>query len=228
MISGTIDRTCKKVLNELISNNYEIKTIYDIGANDGRWMRKWSMHLPEAQFIMFEANPENSVIPRSGDLFFNQTLSSVDDANYTFHMSDDGKENTGNSYYKELTCNYTQGKTIDVITKKLDTFVKQNKLPNPDFMKFDTQGAEVDIILGAADTIKDCKIILIEIPVMRYNEGAPNFSQYIDVLYDSGFVPTGVDHIAIRKGILNQMDIVFLNKTIANEIHKYTERYKGF
>ena len=228
MITGTIDRTCKTVLKELQKNNYSINTIYDIGANDGRWTRKWSPIFPQASFFMFEANPDNVVIPRPNDRFFTQVLSDKNDRIVTFYTADTGKENTGDSYYKELTHNYNDNNMVQLMTKKLDTFVKENKLPQPDFIKLDTQGAEVDIIKGGSKTLKNCKVILTEIPVMRYNDGAPNFSKYIDILYDNDFVPTGVDHIAIRKGILNQMDIVFLKKDIAQDIHNYKERYKGF
>lgn len=221
-------RRCSEVIRELEQHGHKLNIVYDIGANDGRWTRECKTILPSAMYVMFEANPENVVQPTGMDKFFNNVLSNENDKTIKFYMADTGKENTGNSYYKELTVNYTENKYIELKTKTLDSLVSKNFLPQPDFIKIDTQGSEVDIIHGAKNTLEKCKLVLMELPIMKYNNGAPGFTTYIELMYNNGFIPTSVDHIAIRKGVLNQMDIVFVKSDINQEIHKHRERYKGF
>ncbi len=43
---------------------------------------------------------------------------------------------------------------IQVPIRKLDTFVFQQELPPPDVMKIDVEGAEVDVLCGAAETLR--------------------------------------------------------------------------
>lgn len=237
MITGTTDRTILPLLREVESAGNKINTVYDIGANDGRWFRSYKPHLKNSTFIMFEANPQINYNPASepfigtlNDKFFNQVLSNEDDKEVDYYILDAGlqKENTGNSYYKELTPNYSQGRSISLKTKTLDTMIAENNLPYPDFIKMDTQGAEVDIMNGAKQALKHCKILVTEIPLARYNDGAPKINEYFDTLYEHGFIPSGVDHIAIRKGVFNQMDVVFIKKDIVQKVHKYKDRYLGF
>jgi len=229
-ITGTLDRTALEVIQELKDNGYPINVIYDIGANDSRWYKLWKPRLKDATFFLFEGNPDNVCKAKLQDdeHYYNVLLSYQNDLEVTFYTPDDYKvENTGASYYRENTPHYKEGKNSRIlITKTLDSFAKD--LPLPDFIKLDTQGSEVDIIKGATKALKHAKAVLCEMPIMPYNSGAPKFSEYIDTFYDHGFIPSGVDHLAIRKGVFNQTDIIFVKKEIVQEIHDYKQKYSGF
>jgi FkbM family methyltransferase len=47
-------------------------------------------------------------------------------------------------------------------------------LPNPDFVKLDVQGAEIDILKGAGDLLDGCSLLLVECPIVPYNLGHRN------------------------------------------------------
>jgi len=225
-----LERTCPVVVNELRDHGHQINVVYDIGANDGRWYKDWKPLLPKAQFIMFEANPNSKLrysIEKHEKRFL-QVLSDADDKTVQFFLANNGKESTGDSYYKELTANYSEGKSVLLKTKTLNTMISENNLPLPDFIKMDTQGSEVDIMKGGSDALNHAKVALIEVSVMPYNTNAPIFNDYIDTMYSYGFIPSGVHNIAMRKGVVNQMDIVFTKSDINNEIHQHRDRYKGF
>lgn len=106
--------------------------------------------------------------------------------------------------------------------------IKDNALSLPDFIKMDTQGAEVDIMKGGSVALEHAKMALIEVPIMPYNTGAPNFNDYISAMYSYGFIPSGVHHIAMRCSVVSQMDIVFVKSDINQEINKHRNRYIGF
>jgi FkbM family methyltransferase len=231
-ITGTTDRTFKTVLDEFKKYGGDINVVYDIGANDGRWTKEFRHIIGSGTFILFEGNPKNTckvTTLKNGESYNNILLSNVDDEIKKFYVPDvSGMDNTGASYYKELTPHYIKGEFIEVKSKKLDTFVEENDIPLPDVIKLDTQGSEVDILNGAIKCLSSAKILLTEIPISRYNENAPVFSDYISTLYDNGFLPTGVQHLAIRKGVFNQMDLVFMKKDIIQSIHNYKQKYTGF
>lgn len=225
-----LERPCQVIIKELQDHGHNINVVYDIGANDGRWYKDWKPILPSSKFIMFEANPNTRLrySIEEGEKRFHQVLSDEDDKTVEFFLANGGKESTGDSYYKEQTPNYSEGRSVLLKTKTLDSMIEENDLPLPDFIKMDTQGAEVDIMKGGSAALNYAKVALIEVAVMPYNEGAPNFSQYIDMMYSYHFIPTGVHHIAMRKAVVNQMDIVFVKSDLNQEIHNHRSRYTGF
>lgn len=230
MITGSPERTLEFILQELLDAGITFKNVYDIGANEGKWYRKWKHKFPrETMFYLIEAFAGNKLLDDNHSHSIYAVLSDKDDKEVKFYLSDNDREQTtGNSIYQEMTDNYLENHSIDVTTITLDSLIKQNKLPQPDFIKIDTQGSEIDIFNGSKEALKHTKAIITEMPIMWYNKGAPRFDQYIETLYEHDFVPSGVHHVAIRKGIWNQIDAVFVKKDIVQQIHNYQKRYKGF
>ena len=72
-------------------------------------------------------------------------------------------------------------------SKTLDTVVRLRNFPKPDFVKMDVQGAELDIIKGATETLKTCKHLILELQVVEYNKGAPLRDEVISYLKTIGF-----------------------------------------
>ena len=225
-----MDRRLKVVVRELRNAGHELNVVYDIGANDGRFMSGWRNEFENAQWICMEANPKNhnkyAGLMGASDHYFHTVLSDENDKTVRFYSSENG-DTTGDSYYKEMTRNYTD-KYQELTTKTLNTVIEERSLPLPDFIKMDTQGSEVDIMKGGEEAFQHAKLVLVETPVMPYNEGAPSFSDYINQMYEYGFIPTGIEHIAMRLNVVNQMDIVFVKSDINNEISGHRGRYQGF
>jgi FkbM family methyltransferase len=215
-------RSANVVIKELIEAGVSINVVYDIGANKGFWYSKWKSILPEATFHLFEANP--LVVPNikisAGDTY-NYTLLSNSFVPVDFHIPKEGYSSTGGSYYKELTPYYADD-TITINSATLDSVIDEKGLCLPDFIKLDTQGSEVDIIRGGYKCVSNAKIILIEMPVLPYNANAPNFNDYILDLKRVGFIPTGVDDIRISKGVLIQMDLVFVKRDLLDSLHNFS------
>lgn len=67
---------------------YEFNTVYDIGANDGRWYNKWkSVINPDALYCLFEANP-NQVAPNLSVKYFNCVLSDKSGKSVKYYIGD--------------------------------------------------------------------------------------------------------------------------------------------
>lgn len=224
--SGTTNRTLPFIVNELRKNEYDISVVYDIGANDGRWWKQYRPLFNNCECIQFEANPNmQPSIPGRGAAYYSAVLSDEDAKTVKFYTG--GNSPTGHSYYKELTPAYKNSGYIELQTITLDSMVRCHNLKTPDFMKMDTQGSEVDILRGAEETLKDCLGIICEVPVMYYNEGAPNFGEYVAEMLRHGFVASGVHNILIRNGVFNQMDVIFLKQDVLSKLHNNKNRYIG-
>jgi FkbM family methyltransferase len=160
------------------------KVIYDIGACVQHWTRKAKEVWPDATYYLLDA--AQSVEPfLTNENHAIAVLSDVDGRLVDFY--EDPNNPGGNSYYKETTGAFNDGHKTKRMTMTLDTIVKQNGWRKPDLIKIDVQGAELDILLGAKNTITECNDIIIEAQHVDYNEGAPKFDEVKMYLESIGF-----------------------------------------
>jgi FkbM family methyltransferase len=183
----------REYLYEMKGKGTNPKVVYDIGACVLHWTREAVNVWPEAQYVAFEAMPE------SADVFkhFNvphciSVLSDQDGKEIIFYQNT--THPGGNSYYRENAeinkeADQYFGKNTErkVITSKLDTLVKQFNFPLPDLIKMDVQGAELDVLRGATETLKSCSDVILELQKVEYNKGAPLCKEVIDYMTFQGF-----------------------------------------
>ena len=117
-------------------------------------------------------------------------------------------------------------KTLKTIT--LNEIQTKTQIPFPDFIKIDTQGSEIDILKGGNQILNDCKVILLECPIISYNIGAPSLSDYIEYLGSINYLPLDVTEIHHLDKVLIQADIIFLKKDIFQKIYKDKKMLKIF
>jgi FkbM family methyltransferase len=198
----------------LISRGLQINVVYDIGAHKGRWTKQHASLLPNANFFLFEANKEHAEKLKSrGYRAFIGVLSS-DGEPAKFYK----KVGTGDSLYRENTQTYSEDSFEVVTTKTLHQVVTSEKLPKPDFVKLDVQGAEIDILKGAGDLLDGCSLLLAECPIVPYNLGAPELNEYLTYFKSKGFLPLRITEQHSSKGSLLQIDILFLKNTLRENL----------
>tara|TARA_B110000196_G_scaffold305796_1_gene303763 strand:+ start:500 stop:1261 length:762 start_codon:yes stop_codon:yes gene_type:complete len=204
-------------LIDLIKKNVNIHTVYDVGAYRGGWsnfLKKTS--LKNKNFYLFEANIKNEIyLEKLGFKYFISILSDkIKEVKFY------SKTHPGDSYYPEQTNFYKKELPSKAeITSTLDEIVKKENLPKPDFIKIDTQGSEIDILKGGRETISNCALIYLECPIINYNLGSPNLSEYIDYLNSINYVPYDVCEVHYLDKVLIQIDILFIKKSILNKIY---------
>jgi len=202
------------VLKNLVSHGLKINTIYDIGAHKGRWTKQHAGLFPKASFYLFEANTEHAEkLKTRGHRTFIGVLSS-DGEPAKFYK----KAGTGDSLYRENTATYSEDTFEVVPTKTLHQVATSEKLPKPDFVKLDVQGAEIDILKGAGDLLDGCSLLLAECPIVPYNLGAPELKEYLDYFKSVGFSPLRITEQHSSKGSLLQIDILFLKDSVRKNI----------
>jgi hypothetical protein len=120
-------------------------------------------------------------------------LSDADNKELTFF---ENKEHPGgNSYYREntefsldATFLFNDSHKVNKRSITLDTVIKQKGFPLPDLIKMDVQGAELDVLKGASETLKYCKHLILELQHVEYNTGAPLKNEVVEYLKSLGFL----------------------------------------
>ena len=143
-------------ISELKNRGLNLDVVYDIGAWQGGWSRDMRAVLPDTEFILFEANPAYAdALANSGFRAFNTVLSNPGRNEVEFYNG----TNTGDSYYKETTTHYNNRGSIKLPCRTLDSIIEEYGLPCPNFIKIDTQGAELDILTGAQSILNRVDLI---------------------------------------------------------------------
>jgi len=195
-----------------------IAVVYDIGAHKGRWARQMQRLMPGARLILFEANPAHKAdLIETGFEHYIGVLSQSNGAEVSFFSRQDDAGSTGGSAYKEKTPQYRDIKPARWPTRTLASLVAEKGLPVPDLVKLDTQGAEIDVIAGGRELIAQAKYVLVELPVVEYNSGAPSFDSYMSVMKELEFFPVAVSEIHRYGSIVIQLDFLFVSRRLLDE-----------
>ncbi len=197
-------------LERLKISGIPIQVIWDVGAFKGDWTRETKRYFPHSRFLLFEPNAQhNKYLEKISSEYHNFVLGKVD-GEITF-FSHGG---TGDSIYPEFNeslnarseSRLVKCRTIDTLTSAAKSF------PQPDFLKLDVQGAEIDVLTGAAKTIKVIKVILLECPIVHYNWGSPNIHEYLEFMFRHDFIPFFVTEVHRLQQIVTQIDIAFVSR----------------
>lgn len=196
-------------LKSLVDKGLVLNTVYDIGAYIGEWSTSYKSVFPNSNCIMFEANPNLVPLLEQRNIpFVSAVLSSPEKQTVRFCHTND----SNGSYYKDTTTWYDNHGSIEVPCVTLDKIVQECNLPQPDFIKIDTQGSELDILRGAETVINDTKIVYTECPITNYNQGAPNISDYLNYFREKRFIPIDIFEKHIGEDTLVQIDILFMKE----------------
>lgn len=162
-------------LRNLKSHGFEPNVIYDIGACVLEWTYIAKDLWPNAHYIVFDAYEPYEFLYKELNLDYHVgVLSDTDGREVKFYQNDYIR--TGNSYYREIGSGgnlFPEDKYVLKKTRSLDSLVSERNFPLPDLIKIDVQGAEIDILRGAQNTISHAKHMVIELQHTEYNEGAP-------------------------------------------------------
>ena len=149
------------------------KTVYDIGSYEGVFSTFFARAIgPEGTLIVFEPNPvcQSRTTTNLQMNHFPVRLEAVGLGSRpgTLTLTFPAKEPARSTLDADIAGMIAQEGSskvqyVTVRVERLDDIVKSKNLPAPDFLKVDTEGAELDIILGAEHTIRTyCPSIYIE------------------------------------------------------------------
>lgn len=155
----------EEYLLKYISSNFEINTVFDIGANEGGYSMLVKKYIPNCEIYAFEPNKQ---IYKNNIKSFNIGLS---DSKKTVSFYNNLNNSAFSSIYRDVITDYhkEKPKITKIKLDSLDNIYKKLRLKTLeiDFLKIDTEGSELDVLKGASKLIKANKIKIIH---FEFNE----------------------------------------------------------
>jgi FkbM family methyltransferase len=204
--------TMQAALERAAARGLDIGTVVDIGAASGRWTRKALPLFPDARFLLLEPLEEHRaeldalhrehsrtdfLIAAAGDTAGEAALTVAPDLD-------------GSGIYDRAS---PAARKVPLVT--LDSVLRERGLPGPYLLKFDTHGYEVPILAGAAATLRETALIVMEVHNFQLTARSLRFHEMCAHLETLGFRCADVADINLRPKdkLLWQADFFFLPKT---------------
>lgn len=201
----------------LIKKYFNPNHILDVGGHTGEFYNLAKLFFPHAGFFIIEGNSSCEHHIKQLNVPYTIKVVGKEKTKTIFYKTTQNLECTGNSIYREITPHFNDEVLIkeEVNQYTIDTIFKE---ANFDFVKIDTQGSELDILKGGERICKPCKGILLEVSLLKYNEGAPLYSEVVEFMDSYGFLEKetiGEFKTTTEYGLtVHQKDILFINKNL--------------
>jgi len=190
-------------------------TILDIGCNDGSTTLRFLEIFDSPKIFCFEPDSraasrfKNKIGSRKEVSFYEYAISDRD-GEATFYMSGgqgrkimpEGWDYSGsirkpkNHLIVHPWCKFE--KKIIVKTKRLDTWCKEKEIDRIDFMWMDVQGAEIDVIRGGRNILRNTHYLYTEYSNKELYEGQLSLKQLLKELAEFEVVVRYPDDILLR------------------------------
>lgn len=187
--------------------------IVDIGAYDGSWAEAAHAIFGGSPLLLIEARDEESKklaakcagIPNAEFVIALLGPESRNEVTFSVH-------GTGSSIFSERSNAKRSSVALSMTT--LDSLMLSKPyLKDPLFLKLDVQGAELEVLKGATETLKRAEFVQLEVALLPYNEGAPSSAEVVNFMDERGFAMFDIAGF-VRHGNkdLVQVDILFAQK----------------
>jgi FkbM family methyltransferase len=174
---------------------FEPRSIFDIGSSHARWSWQISHLFPEAAFHLSEP-----LVDYKPDYQKGTTGALADWPNLRIHKIAVGNRN-GSTLFGSDEAGYSASTLVTepsnefpevfkVPIRRLDSYVAEFGLPNPDVLKVDVQGGEIAVLKGADSLLKDVRLVQIETWLRRSYDGkTPLLHEIMEYLGRVSFQP---------------------------------------
>jgi FkbM family methyltransferase len=207
-------------LRHLSYLGFQPNVIIDVGVADGTWPLMNAF--PSSRFLWIEplSEYEDSL----------KKLSSIFRGNYLLAAA--GRQNgkvkinvhcdlTGSSLFKELDSKEADGFEREVAMVRLDDLIEPFSLKGSLLLKVDVQGAELEVLGGAEQLLRECEVVILETSFFNFQKGSPDFFDIITFMKSKGFVVYDlfdghnrpIDNALAQKDVLFVKEKGFLRKT---------------
>lgn len=181
--------------------------IVDVGASDGTWSRMAAAIWPRARIVAFE--------PRESKRAELETARR-ELPNFSYHICCLGARSGPVSYSDagNQTSLYAQHgaerQTVDM--RLLDELLAAGVVPQPDLLKLDVQGYELEVLAGGETAISGVQGVLAEVSFYDFQPSMPTADDVIAYLRQRGLVVYDVMGLLRQPedDALGQMDLMFL------------------
>jgi FkbM family methyltransferase len=198
---------------------YNINVVIDVGANDGDYGREIRDRGYNGLIVSFEPNPMAYERLKTSIDYDSKWIAypyAIGDYNGEAQLS--VAENDSMSSLKDLTefGKNTGAKTVatrSVKIVRLDSFLLDHpELVENIYLKIDTQGFEMEVLLGTGDMLKSITAVQAEIALIHTYEGEIDWLEIISWMRNMKFeVATAICNSAVGAQV-REFDFVFVRR----------------
>ena len=187
--------------------------ICDIGASNGTWSRKCMAVFPEAFFFgvdPLEENKSHLEQLKQEHNNFDYWLGCLGSERCTAVLNVDG---SGSSILTGHTDN-PYGVQRQIAVETLDNLIEQGKCPQPELIKLDVQGYELEVMKGAVKALSKTQAVIVETSFISFQTGMPIVHEVVAFMVSNGFVLYDILSLKLRPldGAAGQSDLLFLKQ----------------
>lgn len=124
------------------------------------------------------------------------------------------KDKPEKSSFLERTSRYKRyGEKKEMVVEKatLDSIVRENRLTGNYGIKIDTEGHDLEVLIGAKETLKQTKWVVVEVPVESRFIGSYDMDEITKMMSERGFYIGGVTGMDVDAPV-KFIDFIFFNK----------------
>jgi FkbM family methyltransferase len=187
------------------------RTVIDVGAYVGDWTRTCRRIFPEARVLMIE--PQASRVPAlesvATDLrnveLRSILLGATQQGRVPFYEAESASSVLSESDKQRPPTTCLSMTTLDAVTTGTP-FIE------PDFIKLDVQGYEVEVLRGGEQTLQSVEAVLMEVNLLGVYDKAPLFHETAEFMGKRGFHVYDICTFLRRPydGALWQVDVIFV------------------
>ncbi len=189
--------------------------VVDIGAYKGEWTEMARKILPEAAFLMLEAQESQREIL--------EQVKSRNGSRVDYRIALLGPENRDGVDFHHYDIAPTgasvlvaqAGAPARAVKRKmetLDSVLRQQGFRQPEFIKIDVQGYELEVLRGGRETLNAAEAIVMEVSLLELYKGNPLLHEVVAFMHERGFLCYDIPTLMRRPKdrTLWQVDMIFV------------------
>jgi len=188
-------------------------SVADVGAAYGSWSLACAEVFPKAQFVLVEPLAEFApflveAAGRLGNARYVAAAAGSSDGQATVHVH---RDLVGSSTYREREPGL-ESESRRVEARTLDSILGEAGAQPPYLLKLDVQGAELDVLAGATEALRQTSLLVLEVSFFEFFAGGPDFAAVVERMAAEGFALYDVLGLSYRPldGALAQADVLFV------------------
>jgi FkbM family methyltransferase len=201
-------------MQHLLSNNNPV-VIFDVGANVGQSTKELKSYFPKSKVYCFEPNPSifdslQENVGKLGDIFTYNFALGAKACRADFLENIDSTMSSFLELGSEGWGNIIRKRSIEVRT--IDDMVEELGIQRIDILKTDTQGYDLEVLYGAAESFKKNIIGMVycEICFADLYKGQPSFEETCKYLRSQGFRLAAIYTVHYRGRFASWTDVLFV------------------